>query len=95
MVIIFNGEIYDFQYIKKILLAQVKGHRFTTLSDTEVVLHAYEEYGTACLQMMPEGMFSFAIYDMNKRLIFIARDRVGEKPLYYSADSTHMIIFRI
>lgn len=88
MVIIFNGEIYNFQYIKKILLA--KGHRFTTLSDTEVVLHAYEEYGTACLQHF-EGMFSFAIYDMNKRLIFIARDRVGEKPLYYSADSTHII----
>lgn len=88
IVIVFNGEIYNFQYIKKILLE--KGHRFTTLSDTEVVLHAYEEYGAACLQHF-DGMFSFAIYDMGKRLIFIARDRVGEKPLYYSADSTHII----
>lgn len=89
MVIVFNGEIYNFQYIKKILLE--KGHRFTTFSDTEVVLHAYEEYGAACLQHF-DGMFAFAIYDMKKRDVFIARDRVGEKPLYYSADSK-LIIF--
>lgn len=88
MVIVFNGEIYNFQSIREQLLR--KGHRFYTHSDTEVILHAYEEYGPGCLQYF-DGMFAFAIYDMNKQYIFIARDRVGEKPLYYSANPSHMI----
>ena len=59
-----------------------KGHRFQTATDTEVIVHLYEEFGPDCLEQL-RGMFSFAIWDRNTKTLFIARDRVGIKPLYY------------
>jgi asparagine synthase (glutamine-hydrolysing) len=79
-VIVFNGEIYNYQPIREKLIEQ--GHKFTTKSDTEVILHAYEEYGENCLNYF-DGMFAFAIYDIAMNTLFLGRDRVGEKPLYY------------
>lgn len=78
--LVFNGEIYNFIDIKKGL--EGKGHRFTTKSDTETILHAYEEYGEACVEHF-NGMFSFAIWDENKQKLYLARDRLGKKPLFY------------
>lgn len=76
----FNGEIYNFQEIKEDLLA--KGHVFKGNSDTEILVHGYEEYGYDMLQKL-NGMFAFAIWDRNKERIWVARDRIGIKPLYY------------
>jgi asparagine synthase (glutamine-hydrolysing) len=76
----YNGEIYNFQEIKDDLIA--KGHVFHGKSDTEILVHGYEEYGYDLLQKM-NGMFAFAIWDRNKQRIWIARDRIGIKPLYY------------
>jgi asparagine synthase (glutamine-hydrolysing) len=81
--IVFNGEIYNFQALRQLLLD--KGHRFATHSDTEVILHAYEEYGENCVQHL-RGMFAFAIWDGQKKRLFLARDRLGIKPLYYAWD---------
>ncbi len=78
--ITFNGEIYNFNEIKKELIA--KGHQFEGNSDTEVILHAFKEWGIKCLEKM-KGMFSFAIYDKAQQKITLVRDRVGVKPLYY------------
>ena len=78
--IVFNGEIYNFQDLRPQL--EQKGHIFRTQSDTEVILHAYEEWGVDCLQRF-NGMFALAIWDAPKQLLFLARDRIGEKPLYY------------
>jgi asparagine synthase (glutamine-hydrolysing) len=78
--IIFNGEIYNFPSLYKEL--QAKGHRFYTHSDTEAIIHCYEEYGFDCLHHL-EGMFAFALWDKNKKRLFVARDRLGVKPLYY------------
>jgi asparagine synthase (glutamine-hydrolysing) len=78
--IVFNGEIYNYQELRNQLLA--KGHVFKTRSDTEVIVHLYEEYGKDCVQKL-RGMFGFAIWDSNSRTLFLARDRVGIKPLYY------------
>ena len=78
--IVFNGEIYNFQELQERVLSL--GHTLVTKSDTECIVHLYEEYGTGCLQYL-EGMFSFAIYDSRKQRLFIARDRLGEKPLHY------------
>lgn len=80
LIIVFNGEIYNYQDIKKDL--QKKGYSFNTSSDTEVICAAYLEYGKACLSYF-NGMFSFVIYDRNKRTLFGARDRFGKKPFYY------------
>jgi asparagine synthase (glutamine-hydrolysing) len=77
--IAFNGEIYNFQEIRKRLGGK---HQFKTRSDTEVILHLYEEKGEECLQDI-RGMFAFAIYDHRKRKLFLARDHLGQKPLYY------------
>lgn len=79
-VIIFNGEIYNFKEIKKKL--EKKGHLFKTHTDTEVIIHAYEEYGTECLKTF-NGDFSIVIYNKNNSTIFLARDVFGFKPLYY------------
>ena len=79
--VVFNGEIYNHQELRGILTA--KGQRFTTdHSDTEVLVHGYEEWGED-LPARLNGMFAFAIYDVARRRMFLARDRFGEKPLYY------------
>ncbi len=78
-VIVFNGEIYNYKEIRKKLEAKYK---FKTKSDTEVILRAYEEHGPECVQQF-NGMFAFAIWDAKKDLLFLARDRIGVKPLYY------------
>ena len=79
--IVFNGEIYNFLELRKLLLA--KGHEFATGSDTEVIVHLYEEFGEGCVERL-WGMFAFAIWDSKARRLLLARDRVGKKPLYYS-----------
>ena len=76
----FNGEIYNFPDLRKEL--ERKGHVFQTNSDTEVIVHAYEEYGRGCLEHF-RGMFAFALWDVRTQTLFLARDRVGKKPLYY------------
>lgn len=78
--IVFNGEIYNFHELHNFLLS--KGHTFRTQTDTEVIVHLYEEFGPECLEKL-RGMFAFAIWDENTRTLFLARDRVGIKPLYY------------
>ena len=79
--IVFNGEIYNHRAIRPLL--ESKGHRFRTASDTEVILHAYEEFGAGCVDRL-EGMFAFAIYDGRRRELFAARDRLGKKPFFYT-----------
>ncbi|MDP7244675.1 MAG: asparagine synthase (glutamine-hydrolyzing) [Flavobacteriales bacterium] len=88
IVLIYNGELYNFKEIKKSL--QEKGHSFSSNTDTEVVVHAYEEYGTNCLNHF-NGFFSFALYDSKKKILFLARDRIGIKPLYYYYDQKKFI----
>jgi len=78
--IIFNGEIYNFIELKNDL--QGKGHVFTTRSDTETILHAYEEWGEECVERL-RGMFAFAIWNIREKELFLARDRFGIKPLFY------------
>ena len=81
MVLVFNGEIYNYQEIRKELLAA--GHTFQTETDSEVLIHGYEEYGTELLNKL-RGMFSFVIWDDNKKELFGARDFFGIKPMYYA-----------
>ena len=78
--IVFNGEIYNYQELRDLLLS--KGHVFKTRTDTEVLVHLYEEFGPKCLEKL-RGMFAFAIWDGNAKTLLLARDRVGIKPLYY------------
>lgn len=86
--IIFNGEIYNFSEIKPELVR--RGHKFSSGTDTEVIIHAYEEWGTRCVERF-NGMWDFAIYDKNKNLLFLSRDRFGVKPLYYYRDDRGII----
>ncbi len=78
--IVFNGEIYNFPALKKELLE--KGHRFATNTDTEVIVHLYEEMGADCVKLL-NGMFAFAIWDDRRKELLLARDRIGQKPLFY------------
>ena len=82
--IVFNGEIYNYVELYDELIK--KGHRFQTRSDTEVIVHLYEEYGEECLEYL-RGMFAFAIWDENKQRLFFARDRLGQKPFVYHQTS--------
>ena len=78
--IVFNGEIYNHPQLREIL--ESKGHRFRSSSDTEVILEAYRAWGTDCIERMV-GAFAFCLYDGAEKKLFLARDRAGEKPLYY------------
>src|SRR5712692_11284130 len=80
--IVFNGEIYNYQALRSELIT--KGHAFKTKSDTEVIVHLYEEYGPDCVEHL-RGMFAFAIWDSRHRRLLLARDRIGVKPLYFAA----------
>jgi asparagine synthase (glutamine-hydrolysing) len=86
--IIFNGEIYNFNELREFLLG--KGHVFKTQSDTEVIVHLYEEFGPGCVEKL-RGMFAFAIWQENAKTLFLARDRVGIKPLYYCLTDTSLV----
>jgi asparagine synthase (glutamine-hydrolysing) len=86
--IVFNGEIYNHQDLRKDL--QVRGHRYRTKSDTETIVHLYEEYGTKCVEYL-RGMFAFAIWDRTKRCLLLARDRLGIKPLYYRFENNTLL----
>ncbi len=86
--ITFNGEIYNYIALKKEL--EKKGHEFKTNSDTETIVHAYEEWGIDAIKKF-RGMFAFALWDKNKKQMVIARDRVGKKPLYYFMDDNRLV----
>jgi asparagine synthase (glutamine-hydrolysing) len=81
VVVVYNGEIYNFQDLTKELIE--KGHVFKTHCDTEVIVHAWEQWGESCVNKF-RGMFAFALWDRNKQTLFLARDRLGIKPLYYA-----------
>ncbi|MEA3507139.1 MAG: asparagine synthetase B, partial [Elusimicrobiota bacterium] len=81
VVTIFNGEIYNFRELKKSLIQ--KGHKFHTKTDTEVIVHLWEEHGRDCVKYL-NGMFAFAIWDNKRKVFFLTRDRIGQKPLYYT-----------
>lgn len=83
LALVFNGEIYNYKELSVHLKS--KGHIFRSNSDSEVIVHLYEEHGVHCTQYL-EGMFAFAIYDIRTGALYLARDRVGEKPLYYFKD---------
>ena len=79
--LVFNGEIYNFQELRSEL--EQKGHRFSSRSDSEVIIHAYEEYGLESISRL-RGMFAYALYDLPRKRLLLVRDRIGIKPLYYS-----------
>ncbi len=90
VVVVFNGEIYNFQELMAEL--QGLGHVFRTHSDTEVIVHAWEQWGEACVTRF-RGMFAFGLWDRNQKTLFLARDRLGIKPLYYGLLSNGMLAF--
>jgi asparagine synthase (glutamine-hydrolysing) len=86
--IVFNGEIYNHRILRERLIAS--GHHYRTQSDTETIVHLYEEYGKDCVQHL-RGMFAFAIWDSKRKSLFIARDRLGIKPLYYHLSARNFV----
>jgi len=86
--VVFNGEIYNFSELQRYL--ETKGHRFKTRSDTEVIVHLYEEKGEECFREL-RGMFAIAIWDQRKKKLLLARDRVGKKPLFYHYDGAKIV----
>ena len=86
--VVFNGEIYNFPQLRSELQSQ--GHQFSTHTDTEVIVHLYEEMGSDCVHKL-RGMFAFALYDELKRKVLIARDRLGEKPLHYAFNGQRLL----
>jgi len=88
--IVYNGEVYNFHELRRDL--ESHGHTFKTNSDTEAIVHAYEQYGPACANHL-RGMFVFAIWDSKTRELYIARDRVGKKPLYYTLTPGRTLVF--
>jgi len=88
--LVYNGEVYNFRELREEL--EAAGHVFRSRTDTEVVLHAYEEWGVECLRRF-DGMFSFCIWDEKERSLFLARDRYGIKPLYYSSRDGEALLF--
>ncbi len=90
VVIVFNGEIYNFPELRPEL--QALGHVFRNRCDTEAVIHAWESWGPACLERL-NGMFAFALWDRRQEVLFVARDRLGKKPLYYGKTATGALVF--
>jgi asparagine synthase (glutamine-hydrolysing) len=88
--IVFNGEIYNYRELRQVL--SERGHSFSTNSDTEAILHLYEDFGDNCVNYL-RGMFAFAIWDSTAETLFIARDRIGIKPLFYSIVGNKTAIF--
>ena len=88
--IVFNGEIYNYLELKRDL--EARGHTFKTNSDTETIVHGYEEFSSSCVKHL-RGMFCFAIWDEKARTLFLARDRVGKKPLYYTQTRDGSFVF--
>ncbi len=88
--VVFNGEIYNFLDLRREL--EAKGHSFRTHSDTEVLAHGWEEWGEDCVQRL-NGMFAFAVWDRRRQMLFLARDRIGEKPLHYLLTPTGWLYF--
>src|SRR5712691_5557314 len=88
ILVAFNGEIYNYHDVRNDL--EKRGHRFATLSDTEVIVHAYEDLGPKCVDVLG-GMFCFALWDENLHRLLLARDRIGMKPLYYSLGPTGIV----
>jgi asparagine synthase (glutamine-hydrolysing) len=86
--VVFNGEIYNYQDLRRDLLS--RGHRFSTTSDTETLVHLYEERGVDFVQPL-RGMFGVAVWDAARRRLVLARDRIGEKPLYYAIDGQRLL----
>jgi asparagine synthase (glutamine-hydrolysing) len=90
VVVVFNGEIYNYQSV--MLELQQAGHVFKTKSDTEVIVHAWEQWGDKCVDRF-RGMFAFALWDRNKQTLFMARDRLGVKPMYYAVLDNGVLLF--
>ena len=99
--IVFNGEIYNFHSLRDELIAC--GHKFATASDTETIVHAYEQWGERCVDYF-RGMFAFAIWDARNERLFLARDRFGKKPLFlyeangvllFASEINHYLLFRV